>query len=115
MDHIQILLSDWIENKKAIINTISKKDHKCFQYAVTSVALNHEEIGKNPERITKIKPLLCKYNWKGINFPSEKNDWKKIEKNNTTIALNILCPKKETFILFMVQYITQIVKNKLFF
>ena len=59
---------------------------------------------------------MCKYNCKGINFPSEKNDWKKIEKNNNiTIALNILCPKKETFILLMFQYITQIVKSKLFF
>ena len=30
---------DWIKNKKATINTINKKDNKCFQYAVT-VALN---------------------------------------------------------------------------
>ena len=33
---------DWIKNKKAIINPISKKDNKCFQYPVT-VALKHEE------------------------------------------------------------------------
>ena len=25
---------DWIKNKKATINPISKKDNKCFQYAV---------------------------------------------------------------------------------
>ena len=31
---------DWIKNKKAIINSIIKKDNKCFQYAVT-VTLNH--------------------------------------------------------------------------
>ena len=36
---------DWIKNKKATINPISKKDNKCFQQAVT-VALNHEEIKK---------------------------------------------------------------------
>ena len=36
---------DWIKNKKATINTVNKKDNKCFQYAVT-VALNHEEMGK---------------------------------------------------------------------
>ena len=35
-----------------------------------------------------------KYNWEGINFPSEKDDWKKFEKNNLTIALNILYTKK---------------------
>ena len=80
---------DWIKNKKATINPINKKDNKCFQYAVT-VALNYEEIKKDPQRITKIKPFINKYNWEGINFPSEKDDWKKFEKNNVTIALNVL-------------------------
>ena len=47
---------DWIKNKKATINPINKKDNKCFQYAVT-VALNYEEIKKDPQRITKIKPF----------------------------------------------------------
>ena len=68
---------DWIKNKKAAINPINKKDNKCFQCAVT-LALNSEEIGKNIERITKIEPFANKYNWEGINFPSEKDDWKKI-------------------------------------
>ena len=27
---------------------------------------------KNRERITKIKSLIYKYKWKGINFPPEK-------------------------------------------
>ena len=66
---------DWIKNKQATINLINKKD-KCFQYAVT-VALNYEEIKKGPQRITKTKPFLNKYNWEGIHFPSEKDDWKK--------------------------------------
>ena len=48
---------DWIENKAATINTIHKKDNKCFQYAVT-VALNHEKIGTHSERITKSKPFI---------------------------------------------------------
>ena len=56
--------------------------------------LNHEEIRTYPEKITKIKPLINKYNWEGINFPSEKDNWKKIEKNNI-IALNVLYVKKE--------------------
>ena len=49
-------LPDWIKNQKAAINPINKKDNKCFQYAVT-VALNYEEIKKDPQRITKIKPF----------------------------------------------------------
>ena len=84
----------WIKNKKATINPINKKDNKCFQYAVTA-ALNNEEIKKDLQRITKIKPFINKYNWEGINFPSEKDDWKKFEKNNVTIALNVLYAKKE--------------------
>ena len=65
--------SDWITNKTATINPINKKDSKYFQYAVT-VALNHEEIKKDPQRITKIKPFINKYKWEEINFLSEKYD-----------------------------------------
>ena len=70
---------DWIKNKKAIINPITIKDNKCLQYAVT-VTLNHEEIKKDSQRITKIKPFINKYNYDGINFPSEKDDWKNLGK-----------------------------------
>ena len=83
----------WIKCKKAPINPINKKDNKCFQHAVT-VALNHEVIKKDPQRITEIKAFTNKYNWEGINFPSEKDDWKKIEKTNVTMALNVLYAKK---------------------
>ena len=67
---------------------------KCFQYAVT-VALNHEKIKWNPERFSKIKPFINKYNWKGINYRSKIDDWKTSEKNNPTIALNILYIKEK--------------------
>ena len=43
-----------------------------------TIALIHEEIKKDPQRTTKIKPFINKYNWKGINFPSEKDNWKKV-------------------------------------
>ena len=51
--------------------------------------LNHEEIAEHAERITKIKIFINKYKWEGINFPSEKDDWEKFEKNNATITLNV--------------------------
>ena len=51
-------------------------------------------MGKNPERITNIKTFINEYKWKGINFPSQENDWKKFEENNVTIALNVLYAKK---------------------
>ena len=68
---------DRINNKKATINPINKKDSKSLQYAVT-VVLNHEEIKRNPQKITKTKPFINKYKWERIYFPSEKDGWKKI-------------------------------------
>ena len=59
-----------MENKKATINY--KKNHiKCFQYAIT-VALNHEQIKKDLQKISRIKPFIDQYNWKEIEFPSQK-------------------------------------------
>ena len=86
---------DSIENKKSAINHINKKDKQCFQYDVT-VALNHGEIKKDPQRITKINTFINKYNYKGINFPSEKDECMKIDRNIRTTALNVSYAKKET-------------------
>ena len=55
-----------------------------------TVALSYQNIKKDPQRISKIKPFINQYDWKGINFPSHKEDWKKFESNNKSIALNIL-------------------------
>ena len=49
---------------------------------------------KETQKVTKIKLFIYEYNWEGINVPSEKDDWKKFEKNNLTIALNVLYAKK---------------------
>ena len=62
--------------------------------------LNHEEIRKDPQKITKIKPFSNKYNWEGTNLPSEKDDCKRFEKNNVTIALNVLYAKKNMSCLY---------------
>ena len=59
------------------INPITKKDNKCFQYAIT-VTLSHEDLGKHAGRIKNIKPFINEYKWERINFPSEKDDSKKI-------------------------------------
>ena len=65
-----IVSPNWLKNKKATINP-KNNDGKCFQYAVT-VALNHEQVKKE------------------IEFPSHKKDWKKLELNNKSVALNVL-------------------------
>ena len=50
----------WIKDKKSTINP-KNNDYKCFQYAVT-VALNHDKIKKEPQRVSKIKPFIDRYN-----------------------------------------------------
>ena len=45
--------------------------------------------------ISAKKSLINKYKWKGINYPSKIDDWKTIEKNNPTIAINILYIKEK--------------------
>ena len=64
----------WLKNKNATISP-ENKDDKCFKHAVAVVS-NHEQIKSHPERISKIKAFIGQYNWKKINFPSQKEDWK---------------------------------------
>ena len=48
--------SEWLKNKKTTTNP-KNNDDKCFKYALT-IALNHEQIEKYLQRITKIKPFI---------------------------------------------------------
>ena len=64
---------NWIKSKKATTSSINDND-KCSQYTAAA-ALNHEEIRKNSQ---KIKSFINKYNWRGLNYPSGKDDWKKV-------------------------------------
>ena len=105
---------DWLKNKKATIYLINKKGNKCFQYAVT-VAINHEEIKKDPKRITKTNSFIYKYNWEGINYLSEKDCWRKIEKNNLAITLHVLHANKEKIYLAFVLKHNSNRENKLCF
>ena len=80
---------EWLRNKRATIDPQNKDDNNCFQYAVT-VALNHQNIRKDHQRISKIIPFINQYNWREIEFPSHQGHWKKFGQNDKTIALNIL-------------------------
>ena len=53
-------------------------------------ALNYNKIGENHHRVSKVKPFVEQYDWTGINFPSNVDDWKKFELNNRSRALNVL-------------------------
>ena len=77
----------WLKDKKSTINP-KNNDDKCCQYTLT-LALNLDKIKKDPQRVSKIKPYIEKYNWEDIDFPSTSKDWKKFE-CNSEVALNIL-------------------------
>ena len=62
---------------------------------VATIVLDYKENGKNPQIIMNLYPFINKYNWYGINFPSEKDDWIKSEKINSTIVLNVLYEKEK--------------------
>ena len=86
----------WVKKKKATMNP-KNDDDKCFRYSAT-VASNYNEIEYNPERVSNIVLFKSKYNWQEINYSSKLDDWKGFEKNNPTVALNILYVKeKEIF------------------
>ena len=75
----------WLRGKK---EAIIKSDND-FQNALDDT-LNYQTIERHPERISKLKLYINKYNWEGIDFPVGPKEWKTFERNNKTIALNIL-------------------------
>ena len=64
-----IMSRKWLTSKGATINPKNKKDYKCFQYAII-ISLNHQNIGNDPQIMSKLKPFINQYTWKGKEFPS---------------------------------------------
>ena len=77
----------WLQGKKEAItnNNNNSNDSK----NALNDALNYQTIEKDPQRISKLKPYVNKYNWEGVDFPAGSKEWQKFEKNNKTIALNV--------------------------
>ena len=75
----------WLRSKKEVI--INGDNN--FQNALDDT-LNYQNIERHPQRISKLKSYINKYNLEGIELSAEPKDWKKFERNNKTISLNIL-------------------------
>ena len=72
---LEFFCSQCLKSKKdAIIN-----NDNTFQNALND-ALDYQNIETNPQRITKIKPYINKYNWRGIEFPAGQKTEKKLNK-----------------------------------
>ena len=76
--------SGWLRAKKEVIINGDAD----FEHALDD-ASNYQTIEKDTQRISKLKPYINKYNWKGIEFVAGPKKWIKFEKNNKTIALNV--------------------------
>ena len=109
---LELYSSEWFRSKK---ESITNEDN-CFQNALND-SLDYQKIKKDPQKISKLKPYINQYNWKGIKFPSDKEDWKKFEQNNKETTLNILFVphiKEGIRHACIYQNITASVKNRLF-
>jgi hypothetical protein len=87
-----------LKNKKACIN-VKNDDNECFKWAILSCL---HPIHKNSDRVSSYKKFEKELCFDGIDFPVKVNDdvYKKFEKLNKTIRLNVLMydnKKKDTF------------------
>ena len=87
-------LPKWLKSKREVINP-QNKDEECFKWAVTG-ALHHEEIKKDHQRKSRLRPYEKRYNWEGLEFPVSIKKIDKFEKNNPDIAVNVLFRKKKS-------------------
>ena len=86
-------MPEWIKSKKAVINP-QNKDEECFKWAVIA-ALHHEDIKKDYQRISRLRPYENQHNWKGFEFPVSIKKIDNFERNNPGIAVNVFSCKKK--------------------
>ena len=82
-----IPLPDWLAKKKAIINP-KNLDNKCFKWAVIA-GLRWEEIGANPERISKLRRYESEVDWNELTYPVSTKNISKFETTDR-IGVNLL-------------------------
>ena len=82
-----IPLPEWLAHKGAIINP-KNSDMDCFKWAVIA-AMKWREIGKDPQRISKLRRYEDDFDWDGMKFPASTRDIKRFELRNE-MTINIL-------------------------
>ena len=82
-----IPLPDWLAKKNAIINP-KNLDMKCFKWSVIA-ALKWEEIGRDHQRVSKLRRYDAEFDWSGMSYPVSTKHISKFEFRNK-IGVNIL-------------------------
>ena len=91
-----IPLSDWLMKKKAIINP-KNSYMECFKWAIIT-AMKWEEIGNNPEIVSKLRRYEGDFDWSDIEFPVSFRDINKFERNNEIGVNTLAIENKKTHI-----------------
>ena len=65
--------------KEEIINNNNNNNNNHFQNALGD-ALNYHTVETHPERISKLKSYINKYNWEELEFPADQKTRKCLEK-----------------------------------
>ena len=85
-------LPDRLARKGAVINP-KNSNLECFKWAIIA-AMRWEEIGRDPQRISKLTRFESYFDWTGIGFPVSFRDIKKFESRNQ-ISVNILAEENK--------------------
>ena len=80
----------WLENKKAVINPKNENDDECLRWSIIC-ALNYNEITKK-----EFENIFEKTKHEDKDFSLHKRDWENFEKNNKSIAINVLFSSKDS-------------------
>ena len=82
-----IELPDWLASKKAIINP-RNSDNQCFKWVVIA-GIYANEIGRDCQRVSKLRKYENEFDWYGIDFPTSYKDIRRFECVNE-ITVNML-------------------------
>ena len=78
----------WLQCKKEAVinNNNNNNNNNHFQNALDN-AFYYQTIESNLQRISKLKPYINNYNWKGIEFPAGSKEWQKFEQSSKQLHL----------------------------
>ena len=76
-------------DEEVTVNPNNPNDNYCFAYAATT-AIYLEELGSRLDRISsKLIEYTSKFDWNSIKFLDDSTDYKRFERNNDEVTLNI--------------------------
>ena len=77
-----------------VIINLQKSGTRKVQLTLKINLISSKDADEEQERVSNILPFINKYNWGEIKQPPKIADWKTLEKNNPTIALDVLFIKE---------------------